>query len=750
MRGLELDSLSAAAKDVLVAAGREAASAGSAHVGTEHLLIALCEPPDAATREVLGALALDLTSLQGALRRAAVAHPARVAVPLPTPRLMRVLRSAGDRRSAVEPLHLLAALLEDGRGPALDGIRRHGGKVRDARSTARNLIVEAFIDGKRDAAPRRSTTPTLDELGRDLTVAARAGKLTMPVGRDDEIRSLAQVLMHRTKANPVLVGPAGVGKTCIVEGLAVRAARADAAEALRTLRFVELPPAALVAGMSHQGDLEKRVRAIVEEVRASPDVVLFLDELHTLLYAGSASGGAANILKPALARSDFRCIGATTVDEYRLHVEKDGALARRFHQVPVAEPDRDQAIAILRGVRGDFEKHHRLRISDEALIAAVDLSVRFMIDRHLPDKALDLVDHACARRSLRTLAAVAGGEDVVEKHDIADALGALRGVQANDLMTDEKARLLRMGDALRERVVGQDEAVDEVTAAVQARMAGLSSTNRPVAVLLFAGPSGVGKTELAKALAHVLFGDEGRVVRIDMSEYSESHALARLIGAPPGYVGHELEGQLTGPIRTHPQSVVLFDELEKAHPKTFDLFLQIFDEGHLTDARGRRADFRNAVVIMTTNLGDWAAPARKRPLGFRAGADVAPAPATDRAEAARAAIERALRPELVGRIDKLVVFNRLEEQQLRAIALRMVDEIVARVAAQGLRLVVHAAVIDAIVADGDDRFGARHVRKAVDARVRQPIARAVLGASRGDVLHVDESGDVRVASEASS
>jgi len=750
---------------VLAVAGVEAMRSEGGFLGTEHLVMALLKRPDRSLDDLLDELNIDPDKVRRDMRRdyAELVATKTKESPALTPRLARILGAAEEshraRRGtpAVEPIDLLGALLEDARGTGLEYLRKVGANLVATRAAVRKKLAEpversggpspggrTFLPraepGERGGPRGRSTTPILDDLGRDLTQFAKDGKLSAPIGRDDEIRSLAQVLMHKLKANPVLIGHPGVGKTCIVEGLALRAAQDNAPKALANLRFVELQPAALVAGASHQGDLEERVRGVIEEVRENSNVVLFLDELHTLLMAGASSGGAANILKPALARSDFRCIGATTISEYRRFIEKDGALERRFHVVKIEEPSHDHAIEILRGVRPSLEEHHGLKITDEAITAAVELSIRFMTDRYLPDKALDLVDHACSMQAFATLGVASGGPPAVDAGAIRKALSALRGIAIEDLEAQGVSRMREIDVALRERVVGQEGAVSAVASTIQARMAGLSATDRPP-VMLFVGPSGVGKTELAKALAAFLFRDDDRIVRIDMSEYTEPHSVARLVGAPPGYIGHDDEGQLTGAIRNQPHAVVLFDEIEKAHPKVFDLFLQMFDEGHLTDTRGRRVDFRNTVIVMTSNLGDWGPLKEKKAIRFRLPNEPDEPTQDEQLEKKRGGvmkvIEETFRAELLGRVDKIVFFDPLGKEEVKTVARRMLAVLRARVELQGIGMEVEDSLIELLVEHGfSDTTGARKMRAAVDQRVREPLAKELLAEDlpKGTVL----------------
>ena len=591
----------------------------------------------------------------------------------------------------------------------------------------------------------------LDTYGRDLTALAAAGKLAPVIGRREEMRAVARVLAQARKGNPLLLGEPGVGKTCIVEGIAQRIVSASPPPALAGLRIVELSLNALVAGTQYRGQFEERMQNVLAELEAAPNTVAFIDEIHTLVGAGGSEGAldAANIVKPALARGGFRVIGATTVSEYRRHIERDPALERRFQPVWVEEPTRAEALEVLIGLRESLQSHHGLTIDDSALEAAVDLSVRYLRDLRLPDKAVDLVDQACAARRIQSLsvASDAPADDNVGRDDIAAVVAMRAKVPLEKITESESDRLLRLEDLLGARVKGQPEALATVAAALRQARAGLRDPKRPRGVFLFAGATGTGKTALAKAIAEVLYGDEDLVIRLDMSEYKERHFISRLVGAPPGYQGHEVEGQLTGPIRSRPSSVVLLDEVEKAHQEVLDLCLQIFDEGRLTDSRGRLASFTEAVVICTTNLGTAEAAeavedARpKNALGFRAsnGGEPGPAPALAEAYAAGivGGVRAALRPELVNRIDHIVVFRPLDQAVMGEILDKAVRGIEARLSTRQITLELTGAARDLIATSGyEPAYGARHVARAVDLLLTQPLADGLLKGTIPDGAHV--------------
>lgn len=569
--------------------------------------------------------------------------------------------------------------------------------------------------------PAARETPFLDQYGRDLTQLARAGELPALIGRRAELRSLARALVRQRKAGAVLVGDAGVGKTGIVEGFAQRLVAPGAPADLAGSRVVELSMSALVAGAKYRGEFEERLQAVLKEARETPGLIVFIDELHTVVGAGGkGAGNAANILKPALARGELCCVGATTPGEYRQHIETDRALARRFEVIWVEEPTRAEAVEILRALRPRFAAHHRVDIDADVPAAAVDFALRYLPDLHLPDKAIDLVDKACAAARIRTLSpeqqAVSPAR--IGRAELAAVVADRVRLPVEHIAAGEARRLLGMEEHLRRRVIGQDEALGVVADAIRTSRAGLGDPNRPVGVFLFAGPTGTGKTELAKALAEFLFDDERRLLRIDMSEYQERHAVARLLGAPPGYVGHEQDGQLAA-VRDHPHSVVLFDEMEKAHPEVLDLFLQIFDEGRLTDARGRRISFTETVIILTSNLG--AAPAGGRAFGFT---PAGPGGETDRV---MAALREELRPELLGRIGRVVVFDPLSRKTLRQIAGKLLGRVQARLAERAITLALTEAAHELLLQHGDEaRSGARALEQAIDRLLVQPLGRALL------------------------
>ncbi len=593
------------------------------------------------------------------------------------------------------------------------------------------------------APERRPSGGGVLELGRDLTALAREGKLPEVVGRKEEIRRLAHILMQSQRNNAILVGEAGVGKTCIVEGLAQRLLSENAPPELKSKRLIELSLASLVAGTKFRGEFEERLQSVLREAEADRDIVLFIDEIHTLIGAGDAAGGmdAANVLKPALAKGELRVIGATTVGEYRRHFEKDTALARRFEEVWVEEPSPAEAQAILARVKARLERHHGVSIADGAVKAAVELSVRYLPELRLPDKAISLLDQACSRARFQTFSIAAGGSLTVGRAEIAALVEEKCRVRVAEPGDEEGRKLRDLEAELEKSVIGQVEAVRAVSEAARMARAGLKDARKPLGVFLFVGATGVGKTELAKALAECLFGSREHLIRFDMSEFSESHSVAKLIGSPPGYVGHEEEGQLVSRVRSRPHALVLFDEVEKAHPDLFDLFLQIFDEGTLTDSKGRMASFRDAVVVMTSNLGSGAGEGPAKPLGFAAaqGAPAAAAGARDRfREAITQAAKRTFRPELLNRIQKIVVFYPLELDDARRILLKGVAALQARAAARGVTLEVLPPAADLLLKRGfSAEFGARELERTVDTLLAEPLARRLLEGEVPKALRAD-------------
>jgi ATP-dependent Clp protease ATP-binding subunit ClpC len=706
-------------------------------------------------------------------------------------RALALADQRGDQFVGTE--HLLLAILE---APSDNAARllREGGLDKDS-------LMQAFdeIRGGRpvDDPAAENQLRVLEKYGVDLTAAAKADQLDPVIGRDDEILRLMEVLCRRSKNNPVLIGQPGVGKTAVVEGLARLIAAGNVPSPLRDKRLIAIDIGSLVAGSKFRGEFEERVKAIVEEVRAAKGaVILFIDEIHTLVGAGGAEGAvdASNMLKPALARGELRCIGATTLDDYRQGIERDPALERRFAPIYVDEPSSDEAIEILRGLRPRYEEHHQLQIEDEALFAAVRLSERYIQDRALPDKAIDLMDEAASKvrlRSERVLAdspaariarlqsdedtawqardyeraaelraerlrlevehpeAVAGGQadanrPTVGEEEVADVVASWTGVPARSIFAEEADKLLHLEEALHERVVEQDEAITAVSDAIRRSRSGLSDPRRPIGSFLFLGPTGVGKTELAKTLAEFLFDDEGALLRIDMSEYREGHNVSRLFGSPPGYVGYEQGGQLTEAVRRRPYQVILFDEVEKAHPEVWSSLLQILDDGRLTDGQGRTVDFRNCVIIMTSNIGSVQAYAKRSDsFGFQRGDAVA-----QREQAVEqrlmAALKDTFRPEFLNRIDEIIIFHRLSPEALHLVVEKMLRELRARLADRDLRLELTDSARDWLVQHGfDEAYGARPLRRLLQRRVENDLAKRVLAGeySAGDLVRVDVQDD---------
>ena len=756
--------------ELLQRAARQAAEWGSADVNTEHLLHAALE--NGVVRRVLEGADANPDQIRAQVEEETGKEARKDASPSLAPDAKRALLAAYEEAQALSssyigPEHVLLALADDDEGEAGKLLSRFG----LSHTKLRGVVVRG-VDKGGEAREPASSTPTLDEYSRDLTRMAREGKLDPVIGRAEEVETTIEVLSRRTKNNPVLIGDPGVGKTAIVEGLAQRIVNEQVPETLSGKPVLALDLSGLVAGTQYRGQFEERLKKVIDEVREhSDELIVFIDELHTVVGAGAAEGSmdASNMLKPALARGELHCIGATTVDEYRKNIEKDAALERRFQPVLVSEPTVDDTMEILRGLKDRYEAHHRVKITEEAIVAAAELSDRYITDRFLPDKAIDLVDQASARVRLRSktkpvdtreledevrrlkrekdqaisaenfekaqdlkgriqesqdrLGASKGGRQAVAEvsaEDIAEVVSRQTGIPVSQLTQEERDRLLKLEGQLHERVVGQEEAVEAVAKAVRRSRAGLSDPDRPIGSFLFLGPTGVGKTELARTLAEALFGDEAAMVRIDMSEFQERHTVSRLLGAPPGYVGYEEAGQLTERVRRRPYSVLLLDEIEKAHPDVFNILLQVLDDGRLTDSQGRTVDFKNAVIIMTSNMG-----AERIKAHARKGESF-----EELKDDMMAILKNTLRPEFVNRIDEVIVFRALDKGQIGEIAHLLLDRTTRRLRAQGIEVEFTEGVVGLISEEGfDPEFGARPLRRTIQRRVDNELASMVLSGS---------------------
>jgi len=787
------------ARRVIILAQEEAKRLNHSAVGTEHILLGIIREGEGVASKVLESLNINpervRAEIESAIGRGERTPYEEVAF---TPRAKKVLELALDEarrlgHNYIGTEHLLLGLIREGEGVAARVLEAMGADLERVRSQVVYLLGE---EGTASYTKQASKTPTLDEFGRDLTKLARENKLDPVIGREREIERVIQVLSRRTKNNPALIGEPGVGKTAITEGLAQRIVRGDVPEVLRSKRVVQLDLAALVAGTKYRGEFEERMKKVMEEIRkAQGEVILFVDELHTLVGAGAAEGAidASNILKPSLSRGELQCIGATTLDEYRKYVERDAALERRFAPILVAEPNVEQTVEILRGLRERYEAHHGVKIGDDALVAAAQLADKYISDRFLPDKAIDLMDEAASKIRLQAsflpqevrqamekadrarrekedaiknqdFEKAAGlrdkekvlrqkleelesswktdkGRDIttVTADDIADIVSSWTGIPVTRLVEEETEKLLKMEDQIHKRIVGQEEAVTAVARAVRRARAGLKDARRPIGSFIFLGPTGVGKTELTLALAEFLFGDENAVVRIDMSEYTERHTVSRLVGAPPGYVGYEEGGQLTEQVRRRPYSVVLLDEIEKAHPEIFNVLLQILEDGRLTDAQGRTVDFKNCVVIMTSNVGAPQIQREGAGLGFRGTVDVdldAQRQYDKMKSHVMEELRRTFRPEFLNRVDEIIVFRPLSRDQITAIVDILMDRVRREIRGQGMELALTAAARDVLAKEGfDPQYGARPLRRAIQRLVEDPLSDAML---RGRFSHGDE------------
>ncbi|NBI30318.1 ATP-dependent protease ATP-binding subunit ClpC [Chengkuizengella marina] len=788
------------AQKVLALAQEEAVRLGHNNIGTEHILLGLIREGEGIAAKAIVSLSLSLEKIQDeveSLIGRGKEQPSNIAY---TPRAKKVIELSMDEarklgHTYVGTEHILLGLIREGEGVAARVLSNLGINLNKARQKVLQLLGSSESSSSSHNTSTNANTPTLDGLARDLTAIAKEDNLDPVIGRNKEIERVIQVLSRRTKNNPVLIGEPGVGKTAIAEGLAQKIIQNEIPETLRDKRVMTLDMGSVVAGTKYRGEFEDRLKKIMEEIRQAGNIILFIDELHTLIGAGGAEGAidASNILKPSLARGELQCIGATTLDEYRKYIEKDAALERRFQPITVDQPSPEEAIQILYGLRDRYEAHHRVKITDDAIEEAVKLSDRYITDRFLPDKAIDLIDEAGSKVRLRSYtvppdlkqleskledirkekdAAVqsqefekaAGLRDTEQKlreeldstkkewkeeqsstdsevtpEDIAQVVASWTGIPVSKLAEEETERLLKMESILHERVIGQDEAVKSVSRSIRRARAGLKDPKRPMGSFIFLGPTGVGKTELARALAEALFGDENAILRIDMSEYMEKHSTSRLVGAPPGYVGYDEGGQLTEMVRRKPYSVVLLDEIEKAHPEVFNVLLQVLEDGRLTDSKGRVVDFRNTLIIMTSNVGADMIK-KNSSLGFTAASD-AGRDYNNMKDKVIEELKKSFRPEFLNRIDETIVFHSLEEKHIAEIVTLMAEELRKRLKEQEVDFKLTDSAKAFLAKEGyDPTYGARPLRRAIQKHIEDRLSEELLkgNITKGGAIVIDE------------
>ncbi len=804
------DKFTERARRVLTLAQEEAHRFNHNYIGTEHILLGLVREGDGVAAKVLANLGVELNKVRSAVEFIIGRGDRTVLGEIGlTPRAKKVIELAVDEarrlsHSYIGTEHLLLGLVREGEGIAAGVLESLGVNLERVRAETTRILKDSGPQAAAAGAGARQATrtPTVDQLGIDLTQAARNNQLDPVIGRSNELERVVQILSRRTKNNPVLIGEPGVGKTAIAELLAQRIVSGDVPETLQGKRLLTLDIGSLVAGTKYRGEFEERLKKVIEEIKGSGNCILFIDELHMLVGAGAAEGAvdAANILKPSLARGELQCIGATTLDEYRKHIERDAALERRFQPIIVEQPSVEETVEILRGIRPRYEEHHKLKISDDALTAAAELSARYVIDRFLPDKAIDLIDEASSRVRIRRAAtppslkeAMKGleslrrekeqaitaqqyeyaaelrdrelklqekigemgeweeGEEgiatpIVTEEDISEVVSMWTGIPVSRIASEESARLLKMEESIKGRVIGQNEAVESVARAVRRARAGLKDPRRPIGVFLFCGPTGVGKTELARALAEFMFDSQDNMIKLDMSEFSEKHTVSRLVGAPPGYVGYDDGGQLTDTVRRKSYCLILLDEIEKAHPEVFNLLLQIFDEGRLADAKGRKVDFRNTVIIMTSNVGSDLIR-KDSGLGFSfSGDDVKSAEDryTRMKEKVLTELKVVFKPEFLNRIDSTVVFHSLTREDIRKIVDLELTKVEKQLTMKGISIDVTDAAKDWLGNKGYDQvFGARPLRRVIQDNIEDRLSEMLLGGmfGSGDKVLVDHKPD---------